>query len=451
MSGQQTTGLSNDFDDLILDPEGAAEGPAMSQTNQGYEESPDVEGGEKDAAIEEAAKSAFKGSREKIETFDNINPDSNLKSMEDKEAGDEKDPEGKSNESRNSKEGEEKKDEPISSKENEGEKGKEGTEENKEAGKETSETGKSLRLFKDNNRYEIPPDAEMRVKVAGKYEKVPLSVLRDNYSGKVAYDEKFTEISEREKSFEAKEKEVTRVQESIKNTLDETRSSLAESLKEGGNPMDAINKIVDLLGVDSYDFNKALFDAQLEELVLLDSMDEIEQKAYWLEKRNDYQTKRHESLEEKRKQSEALEERRATVDRMREAHGVSEEDFVSAYDELSRLGRPDATPQQVVQYAVNLPFMTKAESMLKPYEEQLSDKEMDSMMAKVAVAMRDHGYTEDDMTAWLANHYEVEDLINDVNDKASKIGADKKNDKTTRVPSQSEIYNSPVFESFDDF
>ena len=76
------TGTSDQFDDLIMDPDGSSEG--LGQTNQGLEEIP---GGKADT-------SEGKGKTEvdpEIETWDNLDPDSQLNQLEDKEDKDDPD------------------------------------------------------------------------------------------------------------------------------------------------------------------------------------------------------------------------------------------------------------------------------------------------------------------------------------------------------------------------
>lgn len=441
-------GTTSQFDDLILDPGKAEGGGSLNQLNQGYEASEGIIDMNQPTKEELAAMSTPKGKPaekpaakkeedEDLETFDNINSQVNL--LETKE---------------------DKKDEAKDKKEGEGEKPKDelpdGTktpEEESEKGKEGEKIeGKALALFKDGKKYEVPMDATIKVKVDGKGEKVTIAELRDAYSGQKAWDKKFQELDAEKSRTSAKEQELTKVQAVIKSTLGEVSAGVKEALAGNKNPMEAVNKIIDLLQLDSYDFNKALFDSLSEELVALDQMDEYERKAYWLEKKNNHLQQRHSSFEEKMKESKTQADRLAHIDRIREAHGVSEEDFVSAYTQLSQMGKT-VNPEQVVTYAANLPFVTQAEELLTPYEDQLSDSEFEDMMARVAHTMKiNRGVTKEDMATWLAENYKVEELINQANNKADKIGAGK--ESSSSKPSavrQQDLYSQAAYESFEDF
>ncbi len=221
-------------------------------------------------------------------------------------------------------------------------------------------------------------------------------------------------------------------------------------MAQDGNPMLAINKIVDMLNIDSYDFNKALFNSLSEEVETLDQMDEYERKAYWLEKKNTHLLDKHETFEKNLRSTQAEEERISRVDQLRESHDVSEEDFVSAYQQLSQGGK-EVSPEQVIQYATNLPYLEISEELLTPYEDQLSDDEFESMMAKISTTMRSNkDLSKEDVATYLAEHYEVDGIIEELNDKAGK-GGKEVNDKKQTVPSQHDLYSNPTHESFDDF
>jgi hypothetical protein len=367
---------------------------------------------------------------EGLDTFDN--PSSPINQLEEKEdALEEKEVDEKPEEG--------KEDKPKDEKPDDGEK-------KEEVVKEPKIEGKSLKLFRDGQKYEVPEDATVKVKIDGRSEKVTIQELRDNYSGQKAWDKKFSDAGDKEKRVSEKEAELDRVQTTIKNRMGDVSESLKSALSEGGNPMDAVSKIVDMLGVDSYDFNRALMDSMTDELVTLDQMDEYELQAHWLQKRNDHLTQKHESFEENLRQTQAQEERFSRVDQMREAQGVSEDAFVSAHDMLSQGGR-DVTPEQVIQYAANLPHVEAAEELLTPYEDQLSDDEFESTMAKIANTMKkDSSITREDMTTYLAEIFQVDSIIDQANNKAERLGAGERSE--TKQPYSRQ---DSSLESFDDF
>lgn len=418
------TGSSDQFDDIIMDPE-SAEGNDLSQDNQGYESSED----------------------DTLETFDNVGKDSQVKLLDEK---DDKDPapEDKDEDEKDDKEADKGKEEVK-----EGDKKPESDEKSEEKAEETKDLGKTIKAFKDGSKFEVPQDATVKVKVDGRSEKVTIQELRDNYSGKQSFDKKFSELESNRKSYESEREQLTRVQTTLRETMGDAQNLLKEAIDLKGDPMAAVNKIVDLLQVDAYDFNRALFNSLHEQVDGLNEMDEFERQAYWLEKKNEHLQNKHQTLQERTRESQAREERESRIDKLRESNGVSEEDFVSAYEELSQNGE-EVTSEQVVRYAANLPFLKTAEDLLEPYEDRLSDDEFEQYMSKVASVMKnDKSLTREDVETYLAEMFVVDEEVSKANAKAERLEAGKNESNSTKdeYVNQSDLYTNPTNESFDDF
>lgn len=299
-------------------------------------------------------------------------------------------------------------------------------------------------LYKDGQKFEVPKDAVRRVKVNGKFEKVTLEELEKNYSGHVAYGKKFEELETKNRELSAREQHVQRSQEFFKTTIQGTTEAVKSALAKGGNPLDAVNKIIDMLEVDSYDFSKALFEHMSRELSEYQDMDEVERRAFWSERRVQHLQKKHENFEKQQSAHLQRQERLAHVDRLRQAQNVSEDDYVSAFNQLSQQGH-QPTPEQVVEFAASLPYFTKAESLMKPYEERLSDDELEAYIARTAVTLRQNkDLTESDVAEYLAEHFEVEPAVNDANRKAEKMGisGSGKSGRSEQTISQTDFYTS---------
>lgn len=305
--------------------------------------------------------------------------------------------------------------------------------------------GKSLKLFKDGQRYEVPQDATVMVKVEGRNQKVTVQELRDNFSGHQAWDKKFTELSEKEKVTEQKLQTVTQRESVLNSKVSGLREKAMSALQNGSDPREAVNEIIDLLGVDSYTFNKVLFDSMSEEMQNIQEMDEYERKAYWLEKKTEHFEKKHESLEQSTREAQAREERVSKIDQLREAHGVSEEDFVSAYQQLNEAGRTNVSPEDVVRFAESIPHIQAAEELVSPYQDQLDDNEMEETLARVANVLKSQTLSREEVAEYLKETLEVEDTVNLLNNKAEKKGLSRK--ETSYSPDQ----DNTGYESFGDF
>lgn len=92
-----------------------------------------------------------------------------------------------------------------------------GFEEEGETAKETAEEAKTEETeeeteavddtdyetaFLGDKTFDVPLDAEITIKVGGKLESVKISELKNNWSGKVHYDRKFSDLANREKVFQ---------------------------------------------------------------------------------------------------------------------------------------------------------------------------------------------------------------------------------------------------------
>lgn len=79
-----------------------------------------------------------------------------------------------------------------------------------------AENRKVLKLKDGDKEIELPLDSKLTVSVDGKEEEVSVQELRDNYSGRVAWDKKFTELSTDRKAFE---REKFQANETLKDLL----------------------------------------------------------------------------------------------------------------------------------------------------------------------------------------------------------------------------------------
>lgn len=364
----------------------------LDQKNQGYETSSD----------------------NTIETFDNLDLNSDVNKLPVQE--------GNSEDSKKDSKEDETKEEP---------KGGEKDEESEESGEEKTKpeekpseeksSKKMAKAFADGKPIDVPKDAEFLTKVNGKREKVTLQELQDNYAGKQAWDVKISEANNRVKEAEQREATVTQAQEELRGVLTDIRQGILDGLENKSNPMDAVSKIVDILGVDSYDFNKAVFESFFEDFQMLGNMSEPEREAYFSEKRINHLENQRKSFEENQRNQQAQQELIRKVDQMREAHGVSEEEFVSAFNEL-RQHYPEVTHEQAVQYAANLPHLTKAQETMEAYKDSLSDDEFDEFTARVANAYKSGQYSEKDIQDFLAEQFQVDSLVDEINERADFKG-----------------------------
>jgi len=287
-------------------------------------------------------------------------------------------------------------------------------------------SGKSLRLKDENGTAtDVSEDATVKVKVNGRNEFVPLKELRDNYSGKVAWENKFNEIKEEKSQVETKSKQF----ETERNQIVSHLTKIADMLdSDDKNPLEALHYLVDITGRDTLQFSKKVMEYLSEEVHNLDSMDDVERQLYWKNKEVDTIRSNQAARAENLKNTEAEKERITKIDQLRESHGVTENDFVKSHRELKELGYDDKqiTPEAIVNYTVMKPHFEKAESLVEPYEQDLGDSEIETLISTVANTMRNYPRISEQKALEVAleslgwDYDYEEDDFKEINEKATK-------------------------------
>lgn len=283
---------------------------------------------------------------------------------------------------------------------------------------DSAEEVRTLKAFRDGKQYEIPEDAQIKVKVAGKSEKVPLSELRDSYSGKVRYDEKFADLGEKEKTFnqdrEVYEQEIGLIRDHLSNVAGLVKESLAGK----ASPSAGMEYLLDLMGGNALQYKKAMYENMADEFDLYAQMTETERDAYWAKQENSYLKTKQESFEKNQSQEQAQAELTAKVTNLREAHGISEDAYISAEQDLKASGEENLTPERIVTAARLKPLLETSEELIEPYLDQLTDDEASAVAVDIATTMfNTPELTVDQIKQILAEEYKVEKLVTDLEKK----------------------------------
>jgi hypothetical protein len=327
----------------------------------------------------------------------------------------------------------------------------EGSDEDGDDGEEevTPPTGpevKSLRMFKDDKRYEVPEDATVPVKIDGKTHKVSLTDLRDNYSGKVAYDEKFSKLTEERNELESNQVKYKEDVEVLTKDMTEIANRIKAGLDRSGDPLAPLNYLLDAAGLNSVEYNKIVLEAYGQKLEALTSMTDSERAAYWASEENKFLKDRQESLTRTQVDRQAQEDQIRLVESTRQAHGVSEEDYNSAMEQLQREGfsTEELTPDVISKAAVLLPLTHEAYDAIEPYRDQMGQEEADNLVQHIAADMaKDPSFTIDQVKEFLAEQFEVEEIVAEIQQKTGKTKTPEVKRKTKKSEER--------LESFEDF
>jgi len=306
---------------------------------------------------------------------------------------------------------EEKKEAPKKEKADKKEEVKEETAEEKEAKEEKEEKSeaKKLKIRMSDGLYSVESDSKVRVKIAGEYQEVPFQELINNYSGKVAYDKKFSEMGNEKKEIEQKAAQIERQQVFIKNTASEVIKHLSDP---DANPLDALYFLVEKSGQDNYSVYKRMLEANLGEVENLMSMSEVERKAYFLEKKDEFRTKSEQARIAESTKTEAFNQAVQKVDSIRQAHGVSEEQYLQALDQLESEGTDTnkMTDEQVVDYASLKPHTVTVQDVLEPFEDSIDDSKYSEIVRNLARQIRAKDFTKEQLQEWASKEFMDEDV-----------------------------------------
>ena len=372
------------------------------------------------------------------DTFDNgyypekkeeVDPDSQVKAMEDQE--DEKpDPEVKKEEVKV----EEKPEEEV---------------------KEEKETpkGKLLKFKDGEDTVDISPEATIKVKVKGKNEFVTLEDLKADYSGNAAWSEKIAEANQKMEESEQTASVFKEEKQELVGHLEKIAGMLD---KESGDPMEALYYLLDMTGRDSNTYSKRVFDFMEEQVQTMSEMDDVEKELYWTKRKLDGLNSNQAAKAETAKSEQTRTELIQKVDRLRESQGVSEEQYVQAHKEMTKNGHENITPEMVVNYNVMKPHVEKALDLTEQFEEDLGDADMDALVHETALTLRSYPKISDhDAVSISAKKlgFDVETLDDDINELNDKVGNSRyvKNDPVKKAGRKLEENEVESFDDFDEY
>ena len=220
------------------------------------------------------------------------------------------------------------------------------TEEPKSEGDEAA--SESLKAYLGDDEVELKPELSVPVKVNGEEQFATLEALRENYSGKVAWDKKFSEV-------DRKAKEVEQREALINKNLGAVNARLANWAKqiEGGDPKGFIDNALELMGQQPQVFwNKVLEDiapqaaeylelseAERERLLSRDELTATQEKLRKLEA---------ERAAEKQQLKQA-QEVQLQINQILQQSGVTQEEAFAEQDAVARMLEAGQLPASVVE------------------------------------------------------------------------------------------------------
>jgi len=321
------------------------------------------------------------------------------------------------------------------------------SEEDPEEEKEEKKDVKKLRMRMGEELFNVNSDASFKVKVDGENVEVPIQELINNYSGKTAWDKKFTELGKERKEFESKVSQ-------FKSQINEIEKSLAQVIhplkQKDGNPLDSLLYLVEMSGEDPYNAYRRIMEANLDELGKLYDMSETERELYFHKKKDELYTNVAKKRYEKTQKEEVFNQTVQKVDSLRQSFNVTEEQYVEASDELetifedSGLDVNDITHEAIVDYASLKPHIAVVKKLIEPYEENISQEKYGDVVAELSRYLREGKADKETIQEILKRNFSVEEDVKELNTKVYS--------KSQKAPAKKALnQDSNKFESFDDW
>lgn len=211
--------------------------------------------------------------------------------------------------------------------------------------------------------FELPADATITHKVDGQDVEVSVQQALNDYSGKVSWDKKFSEIDRDKKAFMAeKQNHQARVAEFKRLVSDDKLD-----------PMEAIKFVLDQAGVRKDTYFKRIKESLMPDIESYLNMDEHEREAFNAQEENKFLRDELESVNQSKARQQTEKELHNQLTVIRETHKLQDEEMVEAYNFAEKNGATEelASLEKIAQIAVNLRDYRKAATILHGFNPQL--------------------------------------------------------------------------------
>ena len=218
---------------------------------------------------------------------------------------------------------------------------------------------------------ELAANTLFRQKVDGEEVDVDLQELLNNYSGKVSYDKKFQEFSGQKKDFEAKKNQY----DSEINQINKYINDFAQKFRQN-DALGALEYFAEFAGMKPYEFRRELLNQLVPEMERRSVMTEDQIKAEELAFQNEYLMRQQESAQKQNQEQQVLRELENEIVKVQEAHGISDEDFEKAYNELMEIDYDgEINPATVAEYYMHSTAYSKADEILSGIDPLLAEQD----------------------------------------------------------------------------
>lgn len=306
------------------------------------------------------------------------------------------------------------------------------SEDSEEGGQDTGEAEQPVGNEEPDSSGEVREEL-INLKVDGEMQQVSLEDLKSNYSGKVAYDKKFTELDQERQSFKKEYEEI----EGYINSFGEKMQS--------GDAVGAMEFFAQFSNMAPHQVRFALLQSLKPEYDRLGQMSVDEINSEYSQLESGYYKEQLESNKETLESQQASMELQKQEQSWRETHKIDVEEWSSIENTLKEQMSEETqiTPELVKDYVLENRMYVRAESAIETVDATLltDDTIVETLKHQIEI---NPTLTDDDIVTMVKNAVSIADK----EETSSKL-ADKVQSKGKPVASEKEEdYSSPAEEQY---
>jgi hypothetical protein len=279
---------------------------------------------------------------------------------------------------------------------------------------------KKLRMRMGEDLFNIDSNSTFKIKVDGEQVDVELQDLINNYSGKTAWDKKFTELGKEKKAVEFEKNTVVKQKEQLIQHLTQALDPIKDPNK---NPLDSLLYLVELSGEDPYNAYRRIMEANLDTISELYDMDETQRELFFHKKKDELHSNVNKKRQDRVTQEQAFNQTVQKVDALRQAKNVTEDQFVDASEELEQIYKDSGldaktiTDEAIVDYASLKPHIATVKELVEPYVDNISEQKYGDVVAELSRYLRDKKMDTKAIQEVLKRNFSVEEEVKELNSK----------------------------------
>ena len=301
---------------------------------------------------------------------------------------------------------------------------------------------KSEELDKNEPKVDsLKDDLELEIKIDGKLEKVSLKDLKANYSGKVAYDKKFSEIDKTQKAV-VKEKAV------LQKEIDQVNSYVNEfaSKMKAKDPVGAMAYLAQFSGLSPAQMKHNLIQQLLPEINRLSDLTPEARDLELNKEELNFQKNRQEMELKKLHAENSKKESELANYKLRSEKGISENEWETAFEFLDthlEPGKP-ITRNDVAEYAIWKRADNRATGVLSSFDGGNYSKDNVMRDTLTRIVSENPDFSEQDLNDILNDSLKVK-----VKEEVKKVAEQKNVQSRPRDEKGKFTYTSQALTSWD--